>query len=84
MRASDTTTPPATGVAPPGETRAGAARDEGHALPVAGAKHHLDVLGRAGKDDELGDRAVPREPVAFVYAELLGLGDDVRVAERLP
>ncbi len=48
------------------------------------AKHRLDVLGRSGQDDELGDGAVPGQPVALVDAELLRLGDDVRGAERLP
>ena len=67
-----------------GEAGAGAARDERHALPVTRAKHGLHVLGRAGKDDELGDGAVPGEPVALVDAELLRLGDDVRGAERRP
>ena len=66
------------------ETGAGTACDERHALPVTRAKHRLDVLGRSGKDDELGDGAVPGEPVALVDAELLRLGDDVGGAERLP
>ena len=37
-----------------------------------------------GRHDELGDGAVPGEPVALVDAELLRLGDDVLGAERLP
>jgi hypothetical protein len=49
---------------------------------VTRAKHRLDVLSRSGKNDELGDGAVPGEPVAFVDAELLWLGDDVGGAER--
>ena len=64
------------------EPGARAARDERHALAVAGAEHGLHVLGRAGEDDELGNRAVPGQPVALVDAELLRLGDDVLGAER--
>ena len=66
------------------KTGAGPARDEWHALAVTRAKHRLDVLGRSGKDDELGDGAVAGQPVALVDTELLRLGDDVRGAERRP
>ena len=69
---------------PARKTGAGPACDEWHALPVTRAKHRLDVLGRSGKNDELGDGAVPGEPVALVDAELLRLGDDVGGAERRP
>ena len=75
IRASETTTPPATGVAPPDRPGARAARDERHTLPVAGAQHGLDVLGRTGEDDELRDGPVPGQPVALVHDELLRLGD---------
>ena len=67
-----------------GEAGAGSACNEWHALPVTRPKDRLDVLGRSGKNDELGDSAVPGEPVAFVYAELLRLGDDLGGAERRP
>ena len=67
-----------------GEPGARAARDERHALAVAGAEHGLHVLRRAGQDDELGHRAMPGEPVALVDAELLRLGDDVLRARAPP
>ena len=52
-----------------------AARDERHALAMACAQDDLNVLGGTREDDELGDRAVPGQPVALVHAELLRLGD---------
>ena len=65
-----------------GEPRSRAARDEGDSFAVAGAHDGLHLLGRDGKDDELRNCAVTREPVALVHAELLGLGDHVLVAQR--
>ena len=65
-----------------GQAGAGAAGDEGHALARACPKHGLDVLRRAGQDDELRHRAMSGQAVALVDAELLGLGDDVLGAER--
>ena len=81
MRASETTTPPATGVAPPRETGSRTARDERDALAMARAQDDLNLLGRTGQDDELGNRTVPGKPVALVHAELLRLADDVRCPE---
>ena len=75
-RASEMTTPSATGSAPPGEPRAGAARDERHAVRVAEARRPpARASADARQDDELGHRAVAGERVALVGAELLGLGD---------
>ena len=82
MRASETTTPPATGVAPPDRPVPAPRATNGHALAMARAQDDLNVLGRTGKDDELGDRPVPGQPVALVDAELLGLRDDVLCPER--
>ncbi len=44
------------------ESGSRAARDERHALAMAGAQHGLHLLGRPGEDDELGNRTVPRQP----------------------
>ncbi len=82
MRASETTTPPANGVAPPERPGARAARHERHAIAVAGAEDRLHLLRRARKNDELRDRAMPGQPVALVRPELLQLRDDVVAAER--
>ncbi len=67
-----------------GEAGARPARDERDLLAVAGAEYRLHVLRRAGKNDELRNRAVPRQAVALIDAELLRLGDDMRCAERVP
>ena len=82
MRASETTTPPAIGVAPPESPVPAPRATNGTPLSGARAQHGLDVLGRAGQDDELGHRAVSREPVALVDAELLRLREDVLRAQR--
>ena len=66
------------------EPRAGAARDERDTRRVARADDRLHLLGRRGQCDELGDRAVPGQPVALVDAELLELRDDVLAPERAP
>ena len=52
-----------------------AARHERNAFPATGAHDGLHLLGGGGKDDELGDRSMPGQPVALVDAELLRLGD---------
>ena len=82
MRASETTTPPANGVAPPERPVPAPRATNGTPLAVARAEHGLHLLGRAGEDDELGDGAVAGQPVALVRPELLGLRDDVLRAER--
>ena len=84
MRASETTTPPATGVAPPESPVPAPRATKGTPLAVAGAEDGLHVLGRVRQDDELRHRAVPRQAVALVDTELLGLRDDVLVAEARP
>ena len=66
------------------QPRARATSDERHALAMARAQHDLNVLGGARKDDELGDRSVPGQPVALVHAELLGLGDHMLDSQRAP
>jgi len=49
---------------------------------VARAQNGLHLFGRTGEDDELGNRSMPRQPVALVDTELLRLGDDVLCPER--
>ena len=66
----------------PGEPGAGAAGDERDAELVAGADGRLDVRGRLGEHDERGNDAAPRQPVAFVRAELLRLANELVVTER--
>src|SRR5207244_708470 len=67
-----------------GEPGPGAACDEGNPLAMAGPDHRLDLLRRAGEDDELRHGAVAGQPVALVHAKLLGLDDHVAAAQRLP
>ena len=67
---------------PAGEPRSRASGDERDALPVTGTYDCLDLLGRVREDDELRDRAVSGQPVAFVDPQLLRLGDDVPGAYR--
>ena len=50
------------------EPGAGAAGDERHAVGGAEPHHRLHLGGRAGQDDELGDRPVPGERIALVGA----------------
>ena len=49
---------------------------------MACAQDDLNVLGGTREDDELGNRTVPGQPVALVYAELLRLGDHMLDSER--
>ena len=61
-----------------------AAGDERDAVARAETHHRLHLLGRARKHDARRLGAPARQPVAVVGRELLGLGDDVLVAERVP
>ena len=56
-----------------GEAGAGAARDEGDPVLVAGADDRLDVLRRLDQADRGRDHPPPGQPVALVGAEILGL-----------
>ena len=67
-----------------GEAGARAARDERDAVARTETQHRLHLLGRPREHDAGRLCAPAREAVAVVGRELLGLGDDVVVAERVP
>ena len=75
--------PPLGRQAPPGQPRARPARDEGHPLALGEPDQRGDMLGRAGEDHEVCQRAEEREPVGLVDHELVGVREHgARAQER--
>ena len=75
--------PSATGSAPPESPVPGSARDERDAVPRAQPENRLHVFRRAREHDRRRLRPPAGEAVAVVRRELVGLGEDERVAQRL-